>query len=1539
MVFPPVEGEFGGPAITDDGVVGTIGGAFSVSQSGAANYTIPFKLPEGINGIKPSLSINYSSQGGNSFLGYGWNLAGLSAITRTGSNLFNDGISRNIRYDHLDHYALDGNRLIVVAQLSDQRTEYRTEMETYSKIISYNNRLNEPVTFEVHTKSGQIIQYGFTEDSKIELNNSPTIFRTWLVNKVSDRFGNSIDFEYFEDNENGEFGITAIRYGGNQGLGISHPVEIAITYENRGSKYNVINYIAPEKKSALTKKITQIAVKVDNQVQYKYIFEYKAGSTLLLGSIFKEYNNDSEVKTNPLSFDYKSPVLNSQNRISGIEYRYEYNGQYFVYDPAKTIMTDFTGDGFADMLIVYTWEGNLSKVASYRLYKQNEGDVFTLVEDGNLPNEEFVGFYPCDVNGDMIADVIMVRKALTNGRRTDFDFWVSNGNGFTKHPNLHFNIDQEISKLKILTADFNGDGKSEVTVVDRDHSNQHSMVYTILCNFENGYNVIKYDCLPFENLYGHICTFETRDMTADGIPELILIDNGGDFNAGAIKIFQYDFSNSWAKVEFIGRLDIPDPSNSIIYWGDFNADGYCDLMWQMEYNHTWKAALYDGEKLIHIDCPIKPLGEGCLDKSTIKYSIKDFNGDGYADIAERYLRHYYDINTYLHDTSYYSYVYYSSGNQLGAFKSTIRLGYYKDLEFIDLCDMISDYNGDGINDMLFMYKNKITQEKHINRHCINANNTGMLISKFTDEYNNETKVNYEFLRNRGEIYKKYDDAVFPYADVNVPFPMVSGITAYEAGNAEIPSLHRTRKYYYEGAKTHLQGKGFLGFMKFTETDPDTKISKVTVNEIFASNNYITALPVKNSVIFNGETPRLLSETESQWTIYNSFEGSRFRIAPYLTSIHTREWDLNGEFIKSQRALSTYDDNGFKYGNPRIETACTDETNIAANAPITSFKYSKTVTTHYRYDLLSDWLLGIADSTVIKHEQKNEPARFERIYNTIYPKGHTSFPLLKSTVSNPADTLAVKTEFEYNSLGLIRFKKISAPNYARPLEARTETYHYKPEYGYRFLSGVTNTAGHYTENVFNTTKGTLEKKIDVNGLETRYYYDDMGNLTETRYYDSTRSVSVNRWATGHEDAPDTPGVHKALWYNWQCVSGKLPVITFFDHLGREIRVVSYNQEGKKTFADKFYDSFGRLWSVSEPYYPGTNSLSSATIFDELNRPIRITTPGNLVTIIEYNGRTTTTSGPGPVKSIVTTDAAGRTIKSADAEGNFVEYFYYSNGQLKATTVNSKQSTTITFNYDKNGNKITVVDPTHGTNQWRYDPFNQLIYTKDERNNRIKYNYDVLGRLTSWQNPDKANEYLTNVYHTSAGMIGLTDYVEQSGHRKKYFYDPANFYRVAKIGETFDGQTSYTSFGYDELGRQNKVVYPTGIEIVYRYNDAGFITKVLNGQENIVIWDSPAYNHRGQLTSSRKAGIYQTNREYYTQTGLLQSTFCKDIQWFEYKYDDATNMTDRFNHLITFKGSSLSEHFDYDSRNQLTGVDRNGTFPRHYQYDSQDRKSVV
>ncbi|MFT3848685.1 MAG: SpvB/TcaC N-terminal domain-containing protein [Propionivibrio sp.] len=175
------------------------GGQFAVSESGAATYTLPLQIPPGTAGIEPKLALTYNSQSGNGLLGVGWNLSGLSAITRCPRTMAQDGVRGSVNFDANDRYCLDGQRLMAInGTYGADGTEYRTERESFSKIVSYGNAGNGPAWFKILTKAGQILEYGATADSRIEAVKAsgstvswPTgTVRAWAQNKVSDTKGN-----------------------------------------------------------------------------------------------------------------------------------------------------------------------------------------------------------------------------------------------------------------------------------------------------------------------------------------------------------------------------------------------------------------------------------------------------------------------------------------------------------------------------------------------------------------------------------------------------------------------------------------------------------------------------------------------------------------------------------------------------------------------------------------------------------------------------------------------------------------------------------------------------------------------------------------------------------------------------------------------------------------------------------------------------------------------------------------------------------------------------------------------------------------------------------------------------------------------------------------------------------------------------------------------------------------------------------------------------------------------------------------------------
>jgi hypothetical protein len=208
-------------------------GQFDVGPSGAASYTVPIAVPPGTGGMAPSLALAYNSQGGNGLLGMGWNLSGLSAITRCPKSLVQDGVKEGINYDSADKYCLDGQRLVAISgTYGANATEYRTEGESYSRIISYGSNGYGPVRFKVWTKSGQIIEFGNTADSAIEAQGKVAI-RVWAVNKVSDTKGNYLTVTYTEDNPNGQYYPSHIDYTGNANAGLAPYNSVQFVYATR----------------------------------------------------------------------------------------------------------------------------------------------------------------------------------------------------------------------------------------------------------------------------------------------------------------------------------------------------------------------------------------------------------------------------------------------------------------------------------------------------------------------------------------------------------------------------------------------------------------------------------------------------------------------------------------------------------------------------------------------------------------------------------------------------------------------------------------------------------------------------------------------------------------------------------------------------------------------------------------------------------------------------------------------------------------------------------------------------------------------------------------------------------------------------------------------------------------------------------------------------------------------------------------------------------------------------------------------------------
>ena len=95
--------------------VGSLKGIFEVGSSGAALYRLAIVVPPGTAGLEPALAIQYHSQAGNGTLGMGFQLTGLSEISRCPPTMFLNGDADPVDFDDNDRFCLDGQQLVLTS--------------------------------------------------------------------------------------------------------------------------------------------------------------------------------------------------------------------------------------------------------------------------------------------------------------------------------------------------------------------------------------------------------------------------------------------------------------------------------------------------------------------------------------------------------------------------------------------------------------------------------------------------------------------------------------------------------------------------------------------------------------------------------------------------------------------------------------------------------------------------------------------------------------------------------------------------------------------------------------------------------------------------------------------------------------------------------------------------------------------------------------------------------------------------------------------------------------------------------------------------------------------------------------------------------------------------------------------------------------------------------------------------------------------------------------------------------------------------------
>jgi hypothetical protein len=159
-----------------------------VNDQGTASYHLPIAVPPGANGMAPKISIDYTASAQNGAVGFGWSLTGISMISRCRATIATDGKPGGVKWRATDKLCLDGKRLIEVDNSTGQAIVGRDNPDAAS--ITGVNAYHE---YRLESDDySRIRAYGSAASaSRPSVDAGPLFFRVWTKDGHITDYGNN----------------------------------------------------------------------------------------------------------------------------------------------------------------------------------------------------------------------------------------------------------------------------------------------------------------------------------------------------------------------------------------------------------------------------------------------------------------------------------------------------------------------------------------------------------------------------------------------------------------------------------------------------------------------------------------------------------------------------------------------------------------------------------------------------------------------------------------------------------------------------------------------------------------------------------------------------------------------------------------------------------------------------------------------------------------------------------------------------------------------------------------------------------------------------------------------------------------------------------------------------------------------------------------------------------------------------------------------------------------------------------------------------
>lgn len=1498
-------------------------GSMGVNQQGAATYSIPIAIPPGIAGMEPKLSLEYNSQANNSLLGIGWNLAGLSAITRCPATIATDGTRSGVNYATTDRFCLDGQRLVLVSgTYGASGSVYRTERDGFSYITANGAQGVGPASFTIKTKAGLILQYGVTTDSAIKAQNGTSV-RVWALNKTSDTVGNYMTVSYTTDATTGSYYPATLSYTGNGSQAPTNSVQF--NYTTRTDQIPVYTAGGVVKSTQL---LSSIQTNAGSAMVKKYQLSYQTqtyGSKLSALTAVQEVLADGS--TLPATQVSWPAVLNfANNCTSNCGSVFNAAPQANITDTTQSyagwqmLAGDLNNDGMNDML-GYSVSGTTLQFQSWLSAGgglMNKAATHAAVNLG--ASAAGASVLLGDINGDGNVDLVLAGCNTSNNTLT-----VTSLNGVGDGSFGTAATPKQYSGYSCATAgayrlvDLNGDGQSDIVWVSTTATQVN--VYALLNNGANGFaapSVLSASVSPPSGFTPANIQqpFYSTDINSDGIPDVVLLYTNG--NAIAVQYFAGQLNgtlsgaiNLFSYSGVPGNASYTYAANYSLQLADLNGDGNPDLIAMGAGTSGASADVWLNQGAGQFATVSKNvISAPSVNTTSWAPLFADVNGDNYVDVI------YSSANAASGNTAAYVFFGNGDGNFTQAFGGVSLTG-SSAAGATGWNVMLTDLSGKGRADLVAWNPVASGMYTQVWRNAVV--NAPTLVSKISNGLGAYSSFTYSTLSNSA-VYTKGGTVNYPQINLTVPLNVVSAVTSPDGVGGQL-----TSNYSYSGLRAELYtGRGVLGFAGMTTTQVQAG-NTVRVVTTFSQSWPYTGLPLTNTkTVSSAAGPNnqisLITNTYACLDTQSSAAcvvGPNKVYFPYASQTLEQSWDLDGTALPSLVTTSSYD----SYGNA-LQTA----TN-------TYDGYTKTTVNTYTNDT-TNWFLGrLSQSAVTSVTPTGTLTR-----TSAFTYSSTTGLLASETIEPTQAQLCQTTSYTYdgfgNKTGATTANCTGATGTAvfatRTSTSSTAATSANPTTG-QFITSSTNAKGHTETKQYDARFGGVTQLTGPNGLSTSWTYDVLGRPTQEARADGTQVKYQYLYCTGNSAATVVgtaacPTVNGAVGAYVQIAtplasdgSTQNAAIskTYFDAQGRQIRVETQGFDGSGAstaiYQDTQYNSLGQVAAVSRPYYAGQTAYWVQSTFDALGRAIAVTQADNTTSTTRYNGLTTTQTNANAQTTQTTKNSQGQTVSVTDTNGQVTRYAYDALGNLVTTT--DVASNVISLTYDLRGRKTQMVDPDMGTWTYAYDAMGQLVSQTDAKGNTTTMSYDVLGRMAARNEADLISNWYFDVYKdgsTCARGIGkLCQATTSTGYNRQISYDVLG--RSNSASTTLDA--AYTdSVTYDANGRVLTRTYPGGVVVRYGYTALGYLKTITRVSSGTVLWTANTLDAEGHLLQQTYGNAVATTQNFNPANARITSITAgagNSVQNSTYQYDNLGNVTNRNDQT-----QNLVETFGYDALNRMT-----------------------